>query len=100
MPVSTSSLCSWPGVRRWTCGSKKAGKACRPSASTSSTSVASALAGGRELGDPAAADDEVVDALDPGDRVEQGGATQDEVGGLPGADVEDVGEVDGGAHAG
>ena len=40
------------------------------------------LAGGGELGDPAAADDEVVDAVDPGDRVEQRGAAQDEVGGL------------------
>ncbi len=58
------------------------------------------LAGGRELGDPAAADDEVVDAVDPGDRVEQRGAPQDEVGGLAGADVEDVGEVLGSAHAG
>ena len=45
MPVSTSSLCSWPGVRRWTCGSKKAGKACRPSASISSPPSASASPG-------------------------------------------------------
>ena len=35
-----------------------------------------------DLGDPAAADHEVVDAVDPGDRVEQRRAAQDEVGGL------------------
>ena len=30
VPVSRSSLCSWPGVRRWTCGSTKAGNRWRP----------------------------------------------------------------------
>ena len=36
-------------------------------------------AGGGELGDAAVADDDVVDALDPGDRVEDGGAAEDQV---------------------
>src|SRR6201999_1800901 len=57
--------------------------------------------GRSQLGDPAVADDEVVDAVDPGDRVEQGGAAEDEVGRLARPHVEDIGEVDGaGAHAG
>ena len=32
VPDSRSSLCSWPGVRRWTWGSTKAGNRCRPAA--------------------------------------------------------------------
>ena len=36
VPESMSSSSSRPGVRRCTCGSTKAGKACRPSASTTS----------------------------------------------------------------
>ena len=36
LPESMSSSSSRPGVRRCTCGSTKAGKACRPSPSTSS----------------------------------------------------------------
>ena len=36
VPVSRSSLCSWPGVRRWTCGSTNPGKSRRPSPSTTS----------------------------------------------------------------
>ena len=34
LPVSTVSLCSKPGSRRWVCRSTRPGSACRPSAST------------------------------------------------------------------
>ena len=91
-----SSLCSCPGVRRWTWGSKKAGNACRPAASTTSAPSTSARARRGELGDPAVADDDVVGALDPGDRVEQRRFAQDHVRALAGAHVERLGE----AHAG
>ena len=67
-----------------------------PSASTTSAPSAARLAGRRQLGDLAVADDDVVDAVDAGDRVEHGRPPQDQVGVLAGADVEAVGE----AHAG
>ena len=74
VPVSTSSLSSWPGVRRCTCGSKKAGNRVRPSASITSAPVG--LAGPRlgELGDLALADDDVADRVEPRARVEHPGA--------------------------
>ncbi len=46
----------------------------------------------RQLGDAAVAEDEVVDAVDAGDRVEHGGTAQEQVRRLAGADVEDVGQ--------
>ena len=49
----------------------------------------------RQLGDLAVADDDVVDAVDPGDRVEYGGAAQDQMRGLARAHVERLGQ----AHA-
>ena len=65
-----------PGVRRWTCGSKKAGKtpACPRPRSTSAPSTSRALPGLGELGDLAVADDDVVGAVDARARVEHGGA--------------------------
>ena len=38
VPLRKSSLCSWPGLRRCTCGSKKAGASSRPCPLTSSIS--------------------------------------------------------------
>ncbi len=54
------------------------------------------LAGRGQLGDPPLADDDVVDGVDPGHRVEHRRPAQDEVRVLAGARVEGVGE----AHAG
>ena len=56
MPVARSSLCSWPGVRRWTCGSTKPGNRCLPPASSVSPSSGSASdpAGAYVDGDTAA----------------------------------------------
>ena len=48
-------------------------------------------AGRGELGDLAVADDDVVDAVDPGDGVEHGGPAQDQVRALAGAHVERLG---------
>ena len=95
VPVSMSSLCSWPGVRRWTWGSKNAGKACRPAASITSAPLARHRAGSGQLGDPATADHQVVDALDPGRRVEHASPPAGRGRGLPGAHVERLGQ----AHA-
>jgi hypothetical protein len=53
-------------------------------------------AGRGQLGDPAGADDDVVDAVDPGDRIEHGGGAQDQVRALAGAHVERLGQL----HAG
>ena len=46
------------------------------------------LAGRGERGDRAVADDDVVDAVDAGDRVEHGRPAEDQVRVLAGADVE------------
>src|SRR5882672_1651679 len=54
------------------------------------------LAGRGQLGNFAAADDDVVDAIDPGHRVEHSGPAQDCVGDLAGTHVKRLGE----AHAG
>ena len=82
VPESRSSLCSWPGTRRWTCGSTKPGNRCRPSpSSTSAPSGASSAAGRAELGDHAAADEDVVRRVDPLARVEHVGAADEQVGG-------------------
>ena len=50
----------------------------------------------RQLGDPAGAYYDVVNTLDAGDRVEHGGAAQDQIGALAGAHVEHLAQ----AHAG
>ena len=70
VPESMSSSSSRPGVRRWTWGSTKAGKACRPSASTTSapSGASSAVA---DLGDPPVADEQVGRAVETRARVEQ-----------------------------
>ena len=79
VPVSRSSLCSWPGTRRCTCGSTKAGSTWRRSPSmTSAPSGTSALPGGRELDQPPVDDDEVEGAVDPLARVEDAGAADDQ----------------------
>ncbi len=82
VPESRSSLCSWPGTRRCTCGSTKPGKRWRPSPSTTSApSGASSAPGRAELGDRAAADEDVVRRVDPLARVEHVGAADQQVGG-------------------
>ena len=83
-----SSLCSWPGVRRWTWGSKKAGKACRPLGVDLLDALGGGLAGRGQLGDLAVADDDVVLGVDAGDRIEHRGAAQDQVRALPGAHLQ------------
>ena len=49
VPVSRSSLCSWPGVRRWTCGSTKPGNSVRPAPSTSSQPAGASIAPGSPI---------------------------------------------------
>ena len=90
-----SSLCSWPGVRRWTCGSKKAGKACRALGVDLLEAADGGLARCCQLGDLAVADDDVVLGVDAGHGVEHGGTAQDQVRALAGAHVQ-LGQ----AHAG
>ena len=85
VPVSRSSLCSWPGTRRCTWGSTKAGRTWRPSPSmTSAPSGTVGAAGGRELDQPAVDDDEVEGAVDPLAGVEDAGAADDQARGRDG----------------
>ena len=75
-----SSLCSWPGVRRWTCGSTKAGSRWRPWPSTTCAPSGTAAA-------PGAVSSAIrpsrtttsCDAVDPLAGVEDAGAADDEV---------------------
>ena len=90
-----SSLCSWPGHPQVDVRVEEGGKGVQARGVDLLQSLGGG-AGGGELGDPALADDDVVDALDPGHRVEHGRAAQDRVGALAGAHVEGLGE----AHAG
>ena len=82
VPESRSSLCSWPGTRRCTCGSTKPGNRCRPSPSSTSAPVGRLEAAGRaELGDLAVAHEHVVRRVDPRARVEHVRAADQQVGG-------------------
>ena len=63
VPVSRSSLCSWPGLRRCTCGSKNAGSRCLPAPSTTSDRPRRIeLAGRGDLARSAVAHEHVVAA--------------------------------------
>ena len=85
VPVSRSSLCSWPGTRRCTWGSTKAGSTWRPSPSmTSAPSGTSALPAGASSASRAVDDDEVEGAVDPLARVEDAGAAHDQARGRDG----------------
>ena len=82
VPVSMSSLYSWPGVRRWTCGSTKPGNAWWPVASIVSMSGCARERPRRaELGDPAVPDEDVVRAVEVGAGIEDVGARDQELGG-------------------
>ena len=85
VPVSRSSLCSWPGVRRCTCGSTKPGNRCAPAPSSASAPSGAAIAGRADLGDPPVAHEHVVRAVEPGARVEHVGAADQQVAGGAGA---------------
>ena len=88
VPVSRSSLCSWPGTRRCTWGSTKAGSTWRPCAVDDLGALGHlGAAGGRELDQPPVEDDEVEGAVDPLAGVEDVGAAHDQARG-----------GDGGAH--
>ena len=82
VPLSRSSLCSWPGTRRCTCGSTKPGSRWRPSPSIASApSGGSRLPGAASSAIDAVADEHVVRGVDPGARVEHVGAADQHVGG-------------------
>jgi hypothetical protein len=76
VPVSMSSLCSWPGTRRWTCGSKKAAVAVDDLGAWRRLDAA----GGVDPRDPPFADEHVVRGVEPGARVEDVGAPDEDVG--------------------
>ena len=85
VPVSRSSLCSWPGVRRWTCGSTNAGQQVAPAAVDD-------LGARRRVELPGApisaiapvADEDVVRRVDARARVEHVRAADQQVGGRRG----------------
>ena len=79
VPVSTSSTSSRPGVRRWTCGSKKAGKDAEALGVDLLRPVELGRPGLGELGDLAAANDDVTQLVDPGPRIEHPGPAKHEV---------------------
>ena len=79
VPVSRSSLCSWPGTRRCTWGSTKAGSTWRPVAVDDLGALGHlGAAGGRELDQAPVEDDEVEGAVDPLAGVEDAGAADDQ----------------------
>ncbi len=82
VPVSRSSLCSCPGVRRCTCGSTNAGNRWRPCASTISVPAGRRDRPRRgELGDLAVAHEHVVDRVVAGARIEHARLADQQVGG-------------------
>ncbi len=60
VPLARSSLCSWPGVRKWTCGSTKAGNEVAARAVDARRPRAPERPGRAELGDLPAADEHVL----------------------------------------
>src|SRR6476646_4610652 len=92
-----SSLCSWPGTRRWTCGSTNAGRRWRPRAST--TSASGDAPRRADLRDAPVADEDVVRAVDARARVEDVGRGDQDLGGRGGRLDERARGVEGAARA-